>query len=155
LRGPKDPNIANAVMKFSFVPDDLRERCRTLVKNYHTRYGHLCLPDMLWNSDARLLINSEKTLKEIFKYATHTRSSKKANDSLQIIATIVVAVEVLARDFAGWGTQFPNAKRQAEKLLGDIPLLPRVWLMDKYGYLSSDIHTEAIQILDRSRTSRF
>jgi hypothetical protein len=155
LRNPKSPDIAHVVTKFSFVPDDLHRRCGTLVRNYHTRYGHPCLPDLLWNSDAGLLIHSEKTLEEIFKYATHSRSSKKTNDWLQIIATIVVAVEVLARDFAGWGTQFPNAKRQAQELLGDIPLRPRVWLMDRYGYLSSDNRTEAIQILDRSRASRF
>jgi hypothetical protein len=83
-------------MKFSFVPDDLRDRCGALVKNYHTRYGRLCLPDMLWNSEARSLIHDQKTLEEIFKYAAHTRSSKKSYDSLQVIATIVVALEVFS-----------------------------------------------------------
>ena len=155
MRSPKSPDIANALMKFSFVPDDLRERCGTFVKNYHTRNGHFCLPDMLWNSNARSLIHNQKALEELFKYAAHTRSSKKANDSLQIIATVVVALEVLARDFAGWGTQFPDAKRQAEELLDDITLRPRVWLTDKYAYPSSDIRSEAIQILDRSRRRRF
>jgi len=40
----------------------------------------------------------------------------------------------LARDFAGWGSRFPTAKREAEKLLGDYLQRQRVWLMDLYLY---------------------
>jgi len=49
---------------------------------------------------------------------------------------------VLARDFAGWGKQFPAARRAAEELLVDYPLRQRVWFMDKYLYPSLGIQRD-------------
>ena len=59
-----------------------------------------------------------------------------------LIATVVVSLETLARDFAGWGKRYPNMKREAERLLGGFPLRERVWLMDMYLYPSLGIHRE-------------
>ena len=76
------------------------------------------------------LIEINRELMRIFKYASKSRGAKRANDALLLIATTVVSLEVLARDFAGWGKRFPAAKREAEAMLGDFPLRPRTWLMD-------------------------
>ena len=45
-----------------------------------------------------------------------------------------MSLEVLARDFSGWGKRFPAAKGEAEKILGRLPQLRRTWLMDLYFF---------------------
>ena len=122
------------ISAFRFVPHELAIKCRTLIESFHAIYGYVGLPDMLWLSDARDVIECHSHLTQVFKKASRSRGAKRANDSFLAIATIVVSLEVLARDFAGWGKRFPTAKRDAEKLLGDLSLRQRVWLMDLYLY---------------------
>jgi hypothetical protein len=119
---------------FRFVPGELASKCRSLIESYHGIYGYVGLPDMLWLSDARDVIECHSELAEVFKKASRSRGAKRANDSFLRIATAIVALEVLARDFAGWGTRFPTAKRAADKLFGEEPLRRRTWLMDLYLY---------------------
>jgi hypothetical protein len=69
-----------------------------------------------------------------------------------LIATVIVSLEVLTRDFAGWGKRFPSAKREAERMLGDFPLRGRTWLMDLYLYPPLGIHRELVNMLALSAT---
>jgi hypothetical protein len=117
---------------FRFVPRELASKCRQLIESYHAIYGYVGLPDMLWLSDARDIIECHRDLTRIFKKAAKARAAKRANDSFLLIATTIVSLEVLARDFSGWGKRFPAAKREAERVLGDLPQLRRTWLMDLY-----------------------
>ena len=119
-----------------FVPRDLAFKCRKLVETYHDIYGCAGLPDMLWLSGGRDVIECHSALTRIFTKASKSRGAKRANDTFMLIATVIVALEVLARDYAGWGRRFPAAKREAENLLGDLPPGQRVWLMDWYLYPS-------------------
>jgi hypothetical protein len=127
---------------FEFVPQELAAKCRKLIESYHAMYGYVGLPDMLWLSDAREVIEANPDLKRVFKKASKSRGARRANDSFLAIATIVVSLEVLARDFASWGKRFPAAKRRAEKLLGDHPSGQRAWLMDLYLYPPLGIRRE-------------
>jgi hypothetical protein len=70
-----------------------------------------------------------------------------------MIASAIVAVEVLARDFAGWGKRFPSAKREADKLFGDFSQHQRVWLMDLYLYPPLGVRREPGDALEPSATS--
>jgi hypothetical protein len=119
---------------FRFVPSELGLKCRKLIVSYHAMHGYSCLPDMLWQSDARDLIACHGDLTRIFKNASKSRRAKRAYESLLLIATVVVSLEALARDFAGWGKRFPAAKQEAEKLLGDYTLGQHTWFMDMYLY---------------------
>ena len=124
-----------AKSSFRFVPHELSTKCRKLVESYHAIYGYAGLPDMLWLSDARDIIETRSDLMQMFKRASKSRGARRANNSFVAIATIVVSLEVLARDFAGWGKRFPSAKQAAEKSLGDDPARQqRAWLMDLYLY---------------------
>jgi hypothetical protein len=114
------------------VPRELADKCRSLIESYHAIYGYVSLPDMLWLSDARNVIEYDRDLMRIFKKASKSRGAKRANDSFLQIATAIVALEVLVRDYAGWGKRFPAAKREAEKLLDHFPQRQWVWLMDLY-----------------------
>lgn len=116
--------------KFSFVPEELAVKCDSLIESYHAMYGYFCLADMLWHSDAREFINRHEELQRIIKDASKNRSAKRTNNSLQAVAALIVALELLVRDFAGWGTQFPDAQQEAKKLLDASPFRPRVWLMN-------------------------
>jgi len=127
---------------FRFVPKELAVQCRKLVESYHAIHGYARLPDMLWHSDARDIVECHRDLTKIFKSASRSRCAKRADESFLLIATVIVSVEVLARDFAGWGKRFPAAKREAEELLVDFPQRQRVWFMDKYLYPSLDNHRE-------------
>jgi len=132
----------NTPSNFHFLPSELAVKCRALIESYHDMLGYGCLPDMLWQSDARDIIECDRELAQLFRNASKSRCAKRANDSFRLIAIVVVSLETLARDFAGWGKRFPNTKREAERLLGAFPLRQRVWLMDMYLYPSLGIHRE-------------
>jgi len=142
-----------ATSNFRFLPGELAVKCRALVESYHDMFGYGCLPDMLWHSAARDVIESDRGLAQLFKNASRSRYAKRANDTLLLIASIVVSLEMLARDFAGWGKRFPTLKREAETLLGGAPLRPRVWLMDMYLFPSSGVHRKFLSALARSATA--
>jgi hypothetical protein len=139
--------------QFSFVPGELAAKCRSLIESFHGMYGYVGLPDMLWLSDARDIIECHEGLAQLFKKASRSRGAKRANDSFLMIASAIVAVEVLARDFAGWGKRFPSAKREADKLFGDFSQHQRVWLMDLYLYPPLGVRREPGDALEPSATS--
>jgi hypothetical protein len=130
------------ISDFRFIPRELAAKSRRLIEGYHGIHGYGCLPDLLWHSDARDIIECNRELTGIFKNASKSRGAKRANNSLLLIATVIFSVETLARDFAGWGKRFPAAKREAEKMLDDIRLRPHVWFMDGYLYPSMNAHRE-------------
>jgi hypothetical protein len=132
---------------FRFLPSELAVKCRKLIESYHAMHGFGCLADLLWQSDARNIIESDGELMRVFRNAAKSRGAKRANDAMLLIATTVVSLEVLARDFAGWGKRFPLAQRKAERLLGDFPPRQRVWLMDLYLYPPLSIHREFVNAL--------
>jgi hypothetical protein len=132
---------------FRFVPKELAAKCRKLIESYHAMHGYGCLPDMLWHSDARDIIECHRELMQVFKNASKSRGAKRAYESFLLIATAVVSLEVLARDFSGWGRRFPAAKRDAEAMLVDFPTRQRAWFMDKYLYPQPHTHRELASTL--------
>jgi hypothetical protein len=132
----------NAAAIFRFVPKELAAKCQKLVESYHELHGYSRLADMLWNSDARDIIECNAELSRLFKGASRSRGAKRANDAFVRIATQIVCVEALARDFAGWGKRFPAAKGEAEGLLVDFPQRKRDWFMDRYLFPSLSAHRE-------------
>ena len=131
-----------ATSDFHFIPPELAAKSRRLIEGYHGIHGYGCMPDLLWHSDARNIIEGNRELTQIFKRASKSRGAKLANESLLLIATAIFSVETLARDFAGWGKRFPAAKREAEKMLDGITLRPQLWFMDGYLYPSRNSNRE-------------
>ncbi len=136
-----------------FVPPELSAKCRELVESYHAMYGYAGLPDMLWLSDARDIIVRRSDLMQTFKRASKSRAAKSANDLFVAIATVVVSLEILARDSAGWGKRFPAAKQAAEKSLRDgTARQQRAWLMDLYLHPPLKVRRDFANALARSVT---
>ena len=137
-------------VSFGFVPGELAAKCRSLIESFHGVYGYVGLPDMLWLSDARDVIECHDDLAQMFKKASKSRGAKRANDSFLHIATAIVSLEILARDFAGWGKRFPAEKREAEKLLGDSQTRRRSWLMDLYLFPPLGVRRDVADTLEPS-----
>ena len=129
-----DAADAGAIADFKFVPKYLAAKCRQLIETYHAINGYTCLPDMLWNTEVRDLIDAHAELQKIFRRSSIARSAKKANEGFVLIATLVLALEVLASDYAGWGRRFPWAKRKAEEFRRTHLPAVRTRLMDLYLY---------------------
>src|ERR1700727_1246313 len=136
---------------FRFIPRELATKCRRLIESYHAIYGYVGLPDMLWLSDARDIIERDRELTRIFKRAARSRAAKRANDSFLHIATTIVSLEVLARDFSGWGKRFPAAKGEADKMLAGCPLVRRAWLMDLYLFRPTGVRRAVADTLTSQR----
>ena len=132
---------------FRFIPSDLAEKCRRLIESYHAMHGYACLPDMLWHSGTQDFIESHRDFSYIFKNAARTRYAKRADDSFVLIATTIMSIEVLARDFAGWGNRYQAAKRTAEAIILEFMAKPRTWLVDMYLYPQRHIHPAFINPL--------
>jgi hypothetical protein len=119
---------------FRFIPKQLAEKCRELIESSHAMSHYPCLADMLWHRETRDFIELNKTLLHVFRKASISRSAKKANQAYALIATVILSLEVLARDYAGWGRRFPSAKRQADALIGEFRPNSHGWLIDLYMY---------------------
>jgi hypothetical protein len=148
--GPSADRDAESESNFSFLPADLSDKCRALIESYHTMHGFGGLPDMLWMSEARGIIESNRDLTLAFRRACRSRGAKRANESFIAIAVTVMSLEVLADDFAGWGKRFPSAKSQAEKVLGDRFTKQRIELMNLYLYPSLAVRREFANTLASS-----
>jgi hypothetical protein len=138
---------ATRTVDFGFLPLELSARCLAVVEKYHDLHGYSCLPDMLWRSEMRKLIETHNELRQKFKRACKKRSAKQAYDSMKGIAATMLALEILVHDFAGWGKSFPDEKQVAEKLLPDSSFRRHIWLLDSYVYESSDTFQTASRAL--------
>jgi len=117
---------------FGYLPTELVKKCGQLVRARHQEVGCRSLPDLLWDEQTRDFIMSQKNLRTIFEKASTTQSAKKANASYLLITTIIFSLEVLASDFAGWGTRCPYGKRKAVELVANFFPNSRTRLMDIY-----------------------
>ena len=123
-----------AGLDFRFLPKELNERSQQLIESYHGVHGYAKLADLLWHAEIRQFIVFHDDLKAVFRKASIARSAKQANQGYVLIATVLLSLELLANDFAGWGKRFPFAKLRADSILREHLPNARTWLMDFYLY---------------------
>jgi hypothetical protein len=133
---------------FSFLPKDLLEKCTPFIFRYHELNGYSCLPDILWHPEIRNFIEIDTTFQRLFKKSTSSRSAKRANEGLVCIATIILAIEILATGFAGWGARYPVARKKAQALLEEFVPSSRAWLIERYLYPQSRHGHELLSALE-------
>jgi hypothetical protein len=119
-------------VEFAFLPLDLVSKCDRLIRAYHGAIGCSRLADILWNEETRRFIVAHRHLRLALKKASMTRSAKVANGCYVLIASVTLSLEVLASDFAGWGTRFPRAKRRANDIVAEFFPTSRTRLLDLY-----------------------
>ena len=66
------------------------------------------------------------------------RGAKKANEGFVLVATVILATEILASGFAGWATRYPGARKKAQALLAEYVPSARAWLIERYLYPQID-----------------
>jgi len=92
-------------------------------------------------------IESQRDFSHVFKSAAKERVAKRADNGFVLIATTICSLEVLTRNFAGWGARSPLARRKAEALVDEYLSKPRVWLIDMYRYPQRHINPPFINPL--------
>lgn len=137
-----DPDLGKEP-DFSFLPKPLTTQCRSLIEGYHALHGHSCLPDMLWKSGLKEFIEAHHECRQLLRTASTTRSAKKSNESFMAIAKIILSLEILASNFSGWSTIYPDAGLKAHALLLANQQSGQMPLMDFYLYQSKYVTTAA------------
>jgi hypothetical protein len=130
-----------------FLPGNLTRQCRSLIESYHEVHGYACLPDILWKSRLGPFIEKHAELRQFLRKASTTRSAKKANDGFAQIAMTILALEILASSFAGWGALYPEAADAARSILKSYARGPHMPLMEFYLYPPKYISSAAIATL--------
>jgi hypothetical protein len=138
---------------FSFLPQDLLEKCRPFIIRYHEMNGYSSLPDILWNPEIRNLINSDAHLYRLFKTSTSSRSAKRANEGLIGIATLILALEILATGTAGWSDRYPAERTKAQAIRDEFLPKARPWLIECYLYPDTKRRRDALSTAERPDSS--
>ena len=142
-RGATSQATISAAIDFRFLPTELTSRCSQLIEAHHGAKGYWNLPDLLWHEETREFIAKQAHLQLVFRRASIARNPKKALRGYVLIMTVMLSLEVLASDFAGWGRRFPMAKRKATAVVNKYLPSTRTRLLDYYlphhGYQRSDL----------------
>jgi len=102
-----EDDAAGAEPDFSFISEELAIKCDRLVRAYHAAPGSPHLADLVWQSEARALIRRHRVLNEILTRSAKAKSAKRTDELLCIVAKAILAIEVLASNYAGWELAFP------------------------------------------------
>ena len=119
---------------FDFLPQKLRNQCRSLIESYHDLHGYSCLPDILWKAGLGPFIETHREFRQLLKKASTTRSAKKSNEGFTQITTTLLSLEILASNFAGWSTIYPHAAFTSKSILKRYTRLSSTPLMESYLY---------------------
>lgn len=131
----------------SFVPQSLHNQCRSLIEGYHGLHGFGCLPNILWRAELGPFIETHREFRSLLKRASTSRSAKKSSEGFARIATTLLSLEILASNFAGWGTAYPHAASTARSILKRYTPLSRTPLIDSYLYPPKHINSAAMATL--------
>jgi hypothetical protein len=132
---------------FGFLPQNLRNQCRSLIESYHGLHGYGCLPDLLWKAGLGPFIETHREFRQLLRKASTTRSAKKANDGFTQIATTLLSLEILASNFAGWSTIYPRAAFTTKSILKRHARPTSTPLMESYLYPPKYLSSAAIATL--------
>jgi hypothetical protein len=132
---------------FGFLPQNLRNQCRSLIESYHGLHGYSCLPDLLWKAGLGPFIETHREFRQLLKKASTTRSAKKSNEGFTQIATTLLSLEILASNFAGWSTIYPRAAFTTKSILKRHARPTSTPLMESYLYPPKYLSSAAIATL--------
>ena len=148
-RGASDDLLADSDSSpgFDFLPQSLRSQCRSLIEGYHGLHGFGSLPNILWRAGLGPFIETHREFRQLLKKASTSRSAKKSSEGFTQIATILLALEILASNFAGWSTAYPQAASLAKAILKRHAPLSGTPLMESYLYPPKYVTSAAIAAL--------
>jgi hypothetical protein len=81
----------------------------------------------------------------MLEVATKSWRANKKHEYQTYLVSIVLAIECLGCDFAGWGTRYPEAKRKANEILDTYFINNRIRLLDLYMPLRGQLDQDKIR----------
>ena len=90
-------------------------------------------------------IGSSSGLMEMLKIATNRWRPHRRHEAQTYLVSIVLAIETLGSDFAGWGSQCPDAKRKADQILCDYFGANHTRLLDVYMPLRAQLQEDKVK----------
>lgn len=156
-------------MEANFLPEELIDRCRPIVRALHEKQGLGALPEKAAAGNYMTVLYSmadtSSSMRDngiFFKYMiggwvaaafflmlsfAYTwwlligvvggvmiarRYAVRQRDCWIHAGTVLLGMEILAADFCGWGTAYPQLRDRALALLDDHPSRPRTTWLDYY-----------------------
>jgi len=92
------------------VPETLIAKWIIGVKGLHEQDGWDSMPRILWDKDTMTFIGCSRGLMEMLKVATKSWRSSKRHEAATYLASIVLAIESLGSNFAGWGDRLSGSQ---------------------------------------------
>ena len=120
------------IVDFGFIPKQLTTICNLLVVSHHRAYGFDELPATLWDRETMGFVAGHDDLMGMLGAAKRAWRQESANEYYALLAAVILALEMLANDFADLGSRFPDAKRQANKVFESWMPNSRTRLLDIY-----------------------
>ena len=100
---------------------------------------------ILWDVDTLTFFGCYDGLLAMLKVATKSWRPNKRHEYQTYLAAIVLSIECLGCDFAGWGTRYPEAKRKADEILDNYFFKNRVRLLDVYMPLRGQLDQDKVR----------
>jgi hypothetical protein len=130
---------------FEWLPENLVSMWVMGVKAKHEKHGWRSMPGILWDQDTMVFFGCYQSLMTMLEAATKGWRPNKRHEYQTYLASIVLAIECLGCDFAGWGTRYPEAKRKASEILDTYFINNRVRLLDVYVPLRGQLDQDKIR----------
>jgi hypothetical protein len=131
--------------EFTWLPDGLISNWIRGVKANHEQHGWKSMPSILWDKDTMIFIGCSKGLMEMLEAATKSWRGSKRHEAETYLASIVLSIECLGCNFAGWGDRYPDAKEKADQILDTYFGANRTRLLDVYMPLRSQLDQTKIR----------
>jgi hypothetical protein len=136
----KDAIMDDAVwQKFHWLPEKLVSIWIMGVRSKHEEHGWGSMPGILWDVDTMTFFGCDEGLMAMLEVATKSWRPNKRHEHQTYLASIVLSIECLGCDFAGWGTRHPEAKSKADEILKTYFINNPTRLLDVYMPLRSQM----------------
>jgi hypothetical protein len=73
--------------------------------------------EVLWDKDTMGFVACNKGTMKMLQGATKSWRSSKRHEFATYLLSLILAIECLGCDFAGWGTRYPESKAKADEIL--------------------------------------
>lgn len=137
--------LENVWRDLEWLPEELVAKWVMGVKDKHERNGWGSMPGILWDVDTFVFLGFYPSTMEMLKIATHSWRPSRRHEYQTYLVSIVLAIECLGCDFAGWGDRYPLAKQKAVEILDQFFLNSRTRLLDVYMPLRDQIPSDRIR----------
>lgn len=133
--------------EFEWLPDKFVGMQIIGVKARHEKHGWKSMPGILWDVDTMVFFGSHQSLLKTLGVATKSWRPNKRHEYQTYLASIVLSIELLGCDFAGWGTRYPEARSKAVEILDTYFINKRTRLLDIYLPQLSQLSPDEIRAL--------